>query len=328
MYNTDENGRADVESLYFKDKREIKKSGNTVGTLLSVCQGLTFVLGIGTSVVFMLAKYVFKVDVFNNVNVLNLVNVLLVAAGLLLSTVITVFLCREKPANVLKADRPKKGLFLGSVLLAFGANALCNTSSAIVKAVLTMLGLPVSETPQNNGAGIENYFVSVLCIAVAPALIEEFVFRGFVLQRLRRGSTESVAILISALLFGLIHGNMVQAVFAFGLGLVFAFITVKTGSIWPAVVAHFMNNFVSVNLDFLDRRLLPTAQQLVRSTGFIGSLVLCLLGVLLLVKKDPHYFQLKRTKKEYSTSSLIKWTLKTPGMIVFMVLCAVEIIFM
>ena len=166
MYNREENRMADVESLYFKDKKEIKKAGNTVGILLSVCQGMTFVLGLGVSFILMFGRYVLKTEVLNNVNVLNLINVLLVAVGMLLPTVITIFLCREKLTNILRAERPKKGLFLGSVLLAFGANALCNISSSIVKAVLSLFGLPVTEMPQNNGGGVENYFVSVLCIAV------------------------------------------------------------------------------------------------------------------------------------------------------------------
>ena len=328
MYNREENRMADVESLYFKDKKEIKKAGNTVGILLSVCQGMTFVLGLGVSFILMFGRYVLKTEVLNNVNVLNLINVLLVAVGMLLPTVITIFLCREKLTNILRAERPKKGLFLGSVLLAFGANALCNISSSIVKAVLSLFGLPVTEMPQNNGGGVENYFVSVLCIAVAPALIEEFIFRGFVLQILSKKSTASVAVLMSAVLFGLLHGNMVQAVFAFGMGLVFALITIKTESIWPAVIVHFLNNFISVNLDFISKKLSPTTQYLAGSTYFVVSLTICILGLLILLKNDPQYFQIKRTKKEYSTSSLIKWTLKTPGMITFVVLCAVEILFM
>ena len=81
--------------------------------------------------------------------------------------------------------------------------------------------------------------------AILPALFEEFAFRGVVLQSLRRYG-DGFAILVSAALFGLLHGNLVQVPFAFMVGIVLGYCTVVSGSMWVGIAIHFCNNLISV----------------------------------------------------------------------------------
>ena len=60
-----------------------------------------------------------------------------------------------------------------------------------------------------------------------------------------------LAILVSSLLFGLMHGNVLQIPFAFMVGLALSFLVVKTNCIWLACGLHFLNNFMSVLLEYL-----------------------------------------------------------------------------
>lgn len=94
-------------------------------------------------------------------------------------------------------------------------------------------------------SGITDFVVSAVRTAVVPALIEEFAFRGVVLGALRKYG-DGFAIAMSALLFGLMHGNFTQVPFAIIAGTALGFICVVTGSIWPSVILHFCNNFISV----------------------------------------------------------------------------------
>ena len=89
-------------------------------------------------------------------------------------------------------------------------------------------------------------------MAVAPALIEEFLFRGVIMGSLLRFG-KPFAIFTSALVFGLVHGNLVQIPFAFMVGLVIGAMVVETNSIWTGVIIHFINNFISLCLDYLSR---------------------------------------------------------------------------
>ncbi|HZJ75314.1 MAG TPA: CPBP family intramembrane glutamic endopeptidase, partial [Clostridia bacterium] len=80
--------------------------------------------------------------------------------------------------------------------------------------------------------------------AVAPALIEEFAVRGFLLQSMRRLG-DGFAIVMSSLVFSLLHANAVQIPFAFMAGLVLGYVFCKTNSIWTSIIVHFLNNAFS-----------------------------------------------------------------------------------
>lgn len=86
-----------------------------------------------------------------------------------------------------------------------------------------------------------------ITIAVIPPIVEELLFRGMVLNSLRKYG-DGFAIVASALLFGLYHGNFVQMVFAFLAGLVMALVVVRTGSLWTSILIHFVNNSISFPL--------------------------------------------------------------------------------
>ncbi|MBR2339082.1 MAG: CPBP family intramembrane metalloprotease, partial [Clostridia bacterium] len=91
--------------------------------------------------------------------------------------------------------------------------------------------------------------LNVISTAVLPALVEEMIFRGYLMGTLRPHG-DGIALVLSAFVFGLFHGNILQFPFAFMLGLVLGWLVIQTGSIWPAVALHFGNNLMSVLLSF------------------------------------------------------------------------------
>lgn len=91
-----------------------------------------------------------------------------------------------------------------------------------------------------------NLTAFILVIAVLPAIGEELMFRVVVLQGLRRKYGTTASILISSALFALFHSSPDQTLFPFFLGLIFAFLTVRSGSAVPAMFMHFLNNLFSL----------------------------------------------------------------------------------
>lgn len=83
-----------------------------------------------------------------------------------------------------------------------------------------------------------------LAIAVFGPFCEEFTFRGAVQGTLQKTTSPWTAILISALLFGIIHMNPIQIPFAFVLGIFFGWLYYRTGSLIPGLLAHIINNTV------------------------------------------------------------------------------------
>lgn len=87
-----------------------------------------------------------------------------------------------------------------------------------------------------------------LAIGILAPLAEELVFRGAILRTLLKmsgGRWHWVAIIISALIFGAVHGNLPQFVHASIIGLLLGWMYYRTKSILPGVLFHWVNNTVA-----------------------------------------------------------------------------------
>jgi membrane protease YdiL (CAAX protease family) len=86
----------------------------------------------------------------------------------------------------------------------------------------------------------------VLLICIGAPLTEELVFRGAIQGHLMKWTKNPwVAIILASILFGLAHGNLPQFIAGFILGMVCGWLFYRTGSIWPGIVVHFINNTFS-----------------------------------------------------------------------------------
>ncbi|MGM0575633.1 MAG: ABC transporter permease subunit/CPBP intramembrane protease [Myxococcota bacterium] len=92
------------------------------------------------------------------------------------------------------------------------------------------------------GGAPDTAAILFLGAAVAPAVCEEALFRGVLLQSLLRRASPAVAVLASSAVFALYHLNIHQLPTTFGVGLVLGGLVVLSGSVWPAVILHMMHN--------------------------------------------------------------------------------------
>lgn len=86
-------------------------------------------------------------------------------------------------------------------------------------------------------------WVSVLVIVIAAPIVEEFVFRKILIDRLSKYG-DKVAIVVSACAFGIYHGNITQLVYAILLGLVLGYVYEKSGRIHYSIILHMVINFL------------------------------------------------------------------------------------
>jgi sodium transport system permease protein len=86
------------------------------------------------------------------------------------------------------------------------------------------------------------WWLPLLAFAVAPAVCEEIAFRGFLLSGFSRSGRTNLAIVLSALTFGIIHLIPQQVLNAALLGLVLGLIAVRTNSLYPGIVFHISYN--------------------------------------------------------------------------------------
>lgn len=145
----------------------------------------------------------------------------------------------------------KMNVVVLSLLLGIAAFFINLVVSSMFNGIITFFGY---EIPTTSSSGAESIFsptvqflLDVLTVAVLPAFCEEFLHRGMLLHQLEKIGYKK-AIVISALMFGLIHFNINQISYAFVLGLLMALVTVTSKTLIPAIIIHFTNNFLSVYL--------------------------------------------------------------------------------
>lgn len=95
------------------------------------------------------------------------------------------------------------------------------------------------------GGGI---LLQIISVAIIVPILEELLFRGIVYKRLRGYMKTEIAIVVSALFFGLFHLNVVQGLYAFIIGLLLAYVYEKYKSIWAPILFHIAANSVSIFL--------------------------------------------------------------------------------
>lgn len=152
------------------------------------------------------------------------------------------------PLSPTKRVHPGVGAF--GFLGAVGACMLANVLTSLLLSALSDVGVEASPPPQMMENTPVSFALNVFVMAVLPALLEELMFRGCVL-RLLRPYGDLFAVVISAMLFGLMHGNLRQIPFATIVGFVLGWLYVVTNNIWLPILVHFTNNAISVVAEYL-----------------------------------------------------------------------------
>jgi hypothetical protein len=92
------------------------------------------------------------------------------------------------------------------------------------------------------GVGQGNLLLALIGIVILPPLVEEVTFRGVLLERFAVKWRVGVAVILSAVFFGILHADPVGA----GMfGVVTGLLYLRTGSLWPGIIIHFVNNLVA-----------------------------------------------------------------------------------
>ena len=135
------------------------------------------------------------------------------------------------------------------------------------------------------GAG----FWAVLTSVFFAPLFEEFIFRGLILESLLRRHRRLISVLISSMLFAIVHFDPAVMVTAFVSGVILGTIYLHTSSIFSVIILHAINNAVAYSIMSLNltsygyRDMMP--DNVVYFTVYGLSLIICMLGVWLTWRK-------------------------------------------
>jgi sodium transport system permease protein len=136
--------------------------------------------------------------------------------------------------------------------------------------------------------GSRSFVATLLLVAVSPAVCEECLFRGPILRGLRTRLDAAAAVILTAALFGLFHLDIYRLIPTTILGVLLGFVALESGSIVPAMVAHFCNNAMLITLAsfHLDQHL-ETLSHRALTLVVIASLALTAAGIALVRAARP-----------------------------------------
>lgn len=156
------------------------------------------------------------------------------------------------------------------LLLSFGIS-IQPLMSLLSYAAALFFPNPVEESI--GGMQSSGFLLSLLSVAIFPALLEEILSRGILLSGYRFLGKWRAA-LASALLFGLLHMNPQQFPYAFLVGFIFCFLVERTGSLWASILPHLVINGTTVFNIFSAAATETTAAVEMSQTTILLSLLL------------------------------------------------------
>lgn len=201
-------------------------------------------------------------------------------------------LSKQKFKQTFKDFRFNK-INLKSIFICIGIGVLVFILNIAVSSffsfILQLFGYQYSSgVGTSSGYPVWLFFVSLIITAVLPGFCEEVAHRGLLLRGFKDLGMKK-AILLSALLFGLMHLNIEQFFYASLIGALLGFLTVTTNSIFPAMIVHFMNNGISVYLDFADANdlflgnFLNEVSAAISGSNFVVAMLVILLVLVLAI---------------------------------------------
>ena len=212
---------------------------------------------------------------------------------LLLPTLIVSFSFKKRFFPFSPAKSVPFGVAFFGILAAIGLCMLANIINSYVIYFFSELGWKVPAAPQTMVETPTSLALNLFTIAVLPALLEEMIYRGYILRTLRPYGN-MFAVVVSSLLFSLMHGNLRQIPFAFMVGLVLGLLYVSTNNIWLPIAVHFANNSISVLMEYFAFSLSDVYQSLFYVLVIYGLIAVGILATIILLAGYLKHLRLKR----------------------------------
>ena len=308
----------------FEERKKIKKTALIIGGSLLVMLAITFIFSLAVS--FSLVFFGIKGnDVYQWLNDLAVKQVIQIVLSSIMFTLpfIIFFKCAGyRISDLVSFKRPKKQEVLPLFLFGISFCAFANIAVSMASSIFASMGIKYEVDFGDKPQGFFGFMLTLIATAVVPPLVEEFACRGLILGSLRKFG-DNFAIITSSIVFGIMHGNFQQMPFAFLVGLVLAYITVKSDTLWIAVAVHSFNNFISVLVDYAFESASQNLQNVLYAIFLIVSLILGFFALYLFKNRDDAY-KLEGEKTNSTEKQKFKWFFSSATIIIFIIISVLE----
>ncbi len=310
----------------FKERQEIRKASRLINLSFLI---LLFVSSFAVYIPLLILmatgfSYEKAVSFLTDPYIQQVLQIVISSTVFLLPFTLVFKFSKHKISQIVNFSSPDNKNWFAIVLMGVGFCSFANIAVSIAGSIFESFGINYEVDFGETPTGVIGITLNLLSTAVIPPLVEEFACRGIVLGYLRKYG-DGFAILVSSFLFGIMHGNFQQAPFAFIIGLIMGFVTVKCNSIWPAILIHGYNNFVAVVFDYLFMDMSVSLQNIIYTVYLMLCLLVSFIGIGLL-KNDTSAFKLSASQCEAKPVKKFKWFFTTELAIIVIILCLFDAI--
>ncbi|MDO5823397.1 CPBP family intramembrane glutamic endopeptidase [Methanobrevibacter sp.] len=270
---------------------------------------------------------IIKPEILNDINIATIITAI---CNYILPFPILVYLMRKiesKPIEIHKLDIKT---FLKYLCITFTLMWFGNVTGIIITSLLGGALQSEISNPIQNLISSTGIWLNILIISLIGPIFEEIIFRKLLIDRTNRYGAK-VSIILSAVTFGLIHGNLNQFCYAFLIGGFFAYVYLKTGKIIYTIVLHIIINLMgSVVSIFVSDTVQTIAAGAIDPFNIVAMLIYLMVIVIALYIGIT---SLLKYKQERFNGKLTEISLKNPlgtmflnyGMVCFIVFFIVKI---
>ncbi len=255
-------------------------------------------------------------------NALDLISTIIVQGGVMFLMSVGLFsiIKKQKMKTTLKSFGYNK-IGIKPIILSVLIGLFCYFFNVFVSSffstIISLCGFekaPSFSYATTSDYSIGSFLLQVVTVAIIPAICEETAHRGLLLNGFKSMGIKN-AMIVSSLLFGLMHLNINQFFYATVLGFLIALSVVLSKSIIPAIIIHFMNNFISTYITFslvndwyLGKKIMEFINNFIYGSGsLIGYFLMSVLtvGMIVLVLVFLYSMLLKETRVKQAQKTLI-----------------------
>lgn len=279
----------------YEEKRKIRHTYNVIGLTLLTLYILTEILcTVGYRIIYsdpdvsvQYDEYGYMIITFRHMLIggcMPAISAIIVFAGYC-------FLTRYDPKELFRTENIRIGEIFRFAMIILFLQQVSVFGRIFIDTALDGFGLAITDfdyiiehTPQTYAL---DFFSSVILAPIG----EELIYRGVVL-RCSAKISQRFAIFFSAFIFGIMHGNPYQLLLGFLNGIILAQITIKTGSLIPAIICHAANNaLVSVIsvIEYFDEDMSYIVSLLIMVIFFIAGIIVFVQSVMTGKLKLPEY---------------------------------------
>lgn len=239
-----------IEERELELKGEIKKTSGKCSKILLILAISTYAMAYGPLAVIKIINTFLKGTVHITLGnskdqITFLFGYLPCVIGDIIAIIIAIFITKVKiKQDIFTRNKESKKFVLLGAVSCIGVGMISSIIFAMYSSILKAKGISIPEPDFSFPTQRIYLILFLIYVCLAGPVLEEIIFRGFILRSMQKYGNLT-AIIVSSILFSMFHLNLVQFVNPVLVGILLAFIAIKSESIFPSMIAHIFNNTIT-----------------------------------------------------------------------------------